>query len=339
MPKLIKYLILIIIPALLTAAGYYYYALNAPNSKSGEIKTFVIQPKQGSMVISRELKKAGLVKNWVVFELYVWAKGASSLLQPGEYDLPKNLTAKEIARILSRGAQNGALKEITLTFIEGWNNNDYAEYLNKQGFGQPEDFFAIVQKKQAWWEDYDFLQSRPLDRGLEGYLFPDTYRVYKNAAIKEIVQKMLDNFGRKLAPELRQEIAKQGKTVHEILTLASIIEKEVSLPADRKLAAGIFYRRLKNNIGLQSDATVNYITQKGAVQPSWDDTRIDSPYNTYKYKGLPPGPISHPGLDAILAAIYPAGNPYMYFLTTPAGEVIYSRTYEEHLAAKAKYLK
>lgn len=337
--KYTKYLILIIILALLTGIGYYFNTLNSSNSKSEEIKTFAIQPKQGSVAISRELKKEGLIKNWAVFELYVWSKGISSLLQPGEYDLPKNLTIKEIARILSRGARSGAFKEITLTFIEGWNNKDYAEYLNKQGFSQAEDFFEMVQKKQAWWDEYDFLTSRPLDRDLEGYLFPDTYRVYKNAAIEEIVQKMLDNFGRKLSPELRAEIKKQGKTFHEILTLASIIEKEVSTPADRKLVAGIFYKRLKNNIGLQSDATVNYITKKGAVQPSRDDTRVDNPYNTYKYKGLPPGPICHPGLDAILAAIYPASNPYMYFLTTPEGEVIYSRTYEEHLAAKEKYLK
>jgi UPF0755 protein len=337
--RYIKYLIFLTLLSLAIYGGYFLYTLNTPNSDSQAIKNFTIQPKWGSVMISQELDRAGLIKNWVVFELYVWYRGTSSQLQPGNYDLKMNLTAKELAQILTRGADAVVLKEISLTLIEGWNNNDYAEYLNKQGFGQPADFFEIIQKKQSWWDNYDFLASRPKDRDLEGYLFPDTYRVYRNATIKDIVNKMLENFGRKLTPQLRAEIEKQGKTIHEILTLASIVEKEVPTPADRKTVAGIFYKRLENNIGLQSDATLNYITKKGTVQPSYEDTRVDNPYNTYKYRGLPPGPICHPGLDAIIAAIYPAPTDYLYFLTTPEGKVIYSRTYEEHLAAKRKYLK
>jgi UPF0755 protein len=150
---------------------------------------------------------------------------------------------------------------------------------------------------------------------------------------------MLDNFNKKLTPELVTEINKQQKTVHEIITLASIIEKEVSNDNDRKLVADIFYKRLEKGIGLQSDATVNYVTGKSTTRPSAQDLAVDSPYNTYKYKGLPPGPISNPGISAILAAIYPTSNPYFYFLTTPDGKVIYSKAYQEHLQAKAQYYK
>lgn len=337
--KIIKYLILILILTIAGYGGYFFYTLNSPNTGSANIVKFTVQPKWGSMIVSQELKKAGLVRDWIVFELYIWQAGKSSSIQPGDYDLKNNYNIKEIVQILTRGAQNVEFKEVALTFIEGWNLNDYAQYLNKQGFGQAQDFLDIVQKKQSWWDNYSFLVSRPKTQDLEGYLFPDTYRVYKNATIKDIVQKMMDNFDKKLTSEIRAEITKQGKTIHEIITLASIIEKEVSAEADRKIVAGIFYKRLANNIGLQSDATVNYITGKGTVQPSLDDTKVDSLYNTYKYRGLPPGPICNPGLSAILAAVYPDKNNYLYFLTTPEGKAIYSQTYEQHLAAKRKYLK
>ncbi|MFA6322345.1 MAG: endolytic transglycosylase MltG [Candidatus Buchananbacteria bacterium] len=339
MLRLFKKIVIIILLLIVGYGAYFYYTLNVANTSSSDLVKFTIQPKWGSMVISQELKKTGLIRDWMVFEFYVWYRGTSSYLQPGEFDLKKNYTIKEIAQVLTRGAENVILKEVNLTFIEGWNNNDYAQYLAKQGFGQDSDFLNLVQKKQAWWDNFDFLGSRPKDRDLEGYLFPDTYRVYKNATIKDIVSKMLENFGKKLTPKMRNDIIKQNKSIHEILTLASIVEKEVSSEKDRKLVAGIFYKRLKINMGLQSDATLNYITNKGTVQPSIDDTKLDSLYNTYKYRGLPPGPICNPGISAIEAAIYPTVSDYLYFLTTPDGQTIYSKTYEQHLAAKRKYLK
>jgi len=149
----------------------------------------------------------------------------------------------------------------------------------------------------------------------------------------------LANFNAKLTPELRQEIVKQKKSFFEVLTLASIIEKEVSEPEDMKMVADIFYKRLKAGIALQSDATVNYATGKSLIQPTYQDLSVNSLYNTYRYPGLPPGPISNPGINALKAAIYPTPNPYYYFLTTESGQAIYSKTYEEHLINKNKYLK
>lgn len=335
--KIAKVIILILISVAIIYGVYFIYVLNTPLSEVSSEKIFTIEPKWGSVVVSQELKKQGHIRDWVVFELYIWQQGKSSLLQPGQYSLNSNYSIKKVVQVLTQKLKNEKYEEVTLTFIEGWSNKDYAEYLTKQGFGEESDFFEIIQKKQSWWDNYDFLSSRPRNLDLEGYLFPDTYRVYKTATIRSIVEKMLDNFGKKITPDLLAEIKKQGKTIHEILTLASIIEKEVPNDDERKMVADIFYKRLKNNIGLQSDATVNYITGKGTTRPSFDDTRLDNPYNTYKYRGLPPGPICNPSLSSILAAIYPTANKYYYFLTTPEGKVIYSETYNQHLAAKAKY--
>ncbi|OGY89834.1 MAG: hypothetical protein A2927_01170 [Candidatus Komeilibacteria bacterium RIFCSPLOWO2_01_FULL_45_10] len=149
---------------------------------------------------------------------------------------------------------------------------------------------------------------------------------------------MLDNFGAKLTQEMRVDIKNAGKSIFEVITLASIIEKEVRTEQDMKMVADIFNKRLEQGIALQSDATVNYVTGKGLVQPTAADIAVDNLYNTYKYRGLPPGPIANPGLKAIKAAIYPTPNQYYYFLTTAEGEVIYSQTYQEHLKNKSVYL-
>ena len=240
-----------------------------------------------------------------------------------------------MVQILHRGA--GTTKEKTLTFIEGWTNRQIAEYLSGQGFGTIQDFLSIVEKKSGWWDNYEVLFSRPKDRDLEGYLFPDTYRVYGDSAISDIIKKMLANLENKLTANLRLEIKSQDKTIHEILTLASILEKEVSTDYDRAMVADIFYKRIGVGMPLQADSTVNYVSGKSESRAAGIDLNIDNPYNTYKYNNLPPGPICNPGLSSIKAAVYPLKNNYWYFLTTPDGKVIYSETFEQHVAAKNKY--
>ena len=328
-------LILIGLIFILIGFIYYFTNLNSANSNNSAVKEFVVSSGQGSTQISHQLKDQGLIKSPLVFQFYTWRKGVSSKLQAGEYFLAENLNIKQIAQILSRGA--GVTKEKTLTFIEGWSNAQYADYLSKQGLGSPSDFLAIIQKKESWWNDYSVLNSRPLDRDLEGYLFPDTYRIYSDASLEDIVKKMLSNLENKITPELKSEIKKQGKTIHEVLTLAAVLEKEVSTDVDRKIVADIFYKRIDAGMALQADSTVNYATGKSNPRASSKDLEIDSLYNTYKYRGLPPGPICNLSISAIIAAIYPTANPYWYFLTTPSGEVIYSKTFEEHVAAKRKY--
>ena len=155
----------------------------------------------------------------------------------------------------------------------------------------------------------------------------------------EIAEKMLLNFDKKLTPQIRTEVQVRGKTVFEVVTMASLLEKEVRSKEDKELAAGVLWKRLEHGIFLQVDATVAYITDKSGTQISRADLEIDSPYNTYVYAGLPLGPISNPGMESILAALYPKENEFWYYLATPKGETLFSRTLEEHNLKKVKYLK
>lgn len=343
-----KFIILVLVIVLIVFF-YYLHLINTPNSASQEIVNFVIEPGWGSIEIAKQLESQSLIKSKNTFIFYVWWKRVNNRLLSGEYELAKNLNIKEIAKILSGGEVIG--KERKITIIEGWTAGDIGQYFEKEGMFQAEELLELVgqpgidyskhpemPKPFDFSKVYEFLADKPKNYGLEGYLFPDTYRIYRDAELISIVRKMLDNFGEKLTPEMREQIKKNNMTIYQTITLASIIEKEVAQDADRRKVASIFYKRLNAGIPLQADSTVNFITGKNVTRSSLEDTQIDNPYNTYKYRGLPPGPICNPSLSAIKAAIYPDKNDYYYFLTTPEGDVIYSRTFEEHKANKAKYL-
>ena len=172
----------------------------------------------------------------------------------------------------------------------------------------------------------------------EGFLFPDTYLVDYGASLDEIISQIESNFDSKLDPYL-EAIQEKGLSLEEIITMASLIEKEVQTKEDKEMVSGIFWKRVKAGVPLQSCASIAYIKGVPQWRYSFEDTRIESPYNTYLYYGLPPGPISNPGLDSIEAAIYPKDSLYWYYLSTLEGETIYSRTLDEHNAATAKYLR
>ena len=189
----------------------------------------------------------------------------------------------------------------------------------------------------------EILMGIPADQGLEGYLFPDTYRFRSDATSAIVAETMLLTLKRRLAENgiaiPRNLIFEGGLTLHEIITLASMVEREVRTPEDMKLVAGIFYTRMKIGMALQADSTVNYVTGKSDTAVSLEDSRVDSPYNTYQNLGLPPGPISNPGMNAILAVLEPTDSDYLYFLTTDDGDVVYAQTFDEHVANKYQYLK
>ncbi len=173
----------------------------------------------------------------------------------------------------------------------------------------------------------------------EGYLFPDTYRFYKDATPEEVIQKMKENFERKLTPEIRAEILHQKHTLADGIIMASIVEEEAQTLEDKKIIAGILWKRIKERIGLQVDATLTYLLGKTSAELTESDLRLDSPYNTYKYRGLPKGPISNPGLDTILATVYPTPSSYYYYLSDKDGVMHYAKTFEEHKQNKFKYLR
>jgi len=247
-------------------------------------------------------------------------------------------------------------EEKTIRILEGWSNREIADYLAEQGLWPAGDFLAAAGSAQIGMEggaglDFAALRQRyswlpEKTASLEGYLFPDTYRIFATSTPQEVIGKMLDNFDRKLTPEMRAEIARQGKTVQEIVTMASLIEKEAPIDnvggksEDARLIGGVFYNRLALGQALQSDATLSYVFRQAKARHAGVELEYDSPYNTYRYRGLPPGPIANSGLIAIQAAINPADTDYYYFLTpTDSRAVIYARTYEEHLRNKNKYLQ
>jgi len=326
----------------LLVSSYFVYQLVVPAGPGSELKSFTINSGQSVKEIGRNLKTADLIRSSFWFEAWVWFTNTEKRFGAGEYRLSPHTNLLNLVRLLT-GASVPA-SEITITFPEGWTSQQMADYLQSRGLTEATRFMALIKSPENFKTiltqvDNKLFASKPAASSLEGYLFPDTYRFYREATVADLVTKMLINFQHKFTPSWLASIKAQQRTVHEVVTLASIVEREVSGQPDRELVADIFWRRLKIGQGLQADSTINYITGKKTASVSLDDLKLNSPYNTYRYRGLPPGPISNPGESALRAVLYPTPNQYWYFLTTPEGKVIYSKTFEEHKAAKQKYLK
>jgi len=330
-----KKIILFFLLLLLVILGgvYIWQGIYLPiNQNSKEEVTFSIKKGEGTKEIAVNLEKEKLVRVATLFRIYTIFTGVSGKLQAGEYLISPSMTIPEIARKFV----SGNVIEEKITIVEGWNLTDIAEYLGGKGF-KKEEFLELTQKDFSG--TYDFLKDKPKSLNLEGYIFPDSYKIRKEETIEDIINKTLQNFDKKIMQELRQEIEKQNKTIFEIITMSSLLEKEVKTPEDKKIVSGILWKRLENNMPLQVDATISFITGEKPVNISIEETKIDSPYNTYKYRGLPLGPICNPGIESIIAAIYPENSDYWYYLSTPEGKTIFSKTLEEHNIAKNKYLK
>ncbi len=332
--------IIILIVLIFTASFFYWHSLNSPVDKNAGEQIFLVNSGETIEQTADDLKKDNLIKSVFYFK-YIIDRGHLNI-KAGEYLISSKLSTKEIIKILTSG--EALSQETTIRIIEGWNLKDIGGYLEKNNIVSLKDFFGLSGARLDSWKfnfsKPDFLSDAPDSANLEGYLFPDTYKIFKNAAAGEIVLKMLSNFGKKLTAEMRQEIKRQNKTIYEIITMASLVEKEVRTVDDMKIVSGIFWSRIKYGTALQADASLSYILDDKIGAHSLEDLKTDSPYNTYKYRGLPPGPIANPGLNAIKAAIYPADTEYYYFLSDPAtGKTIYSKTLAEHNMNKAKYLK
>lgn len=303
------------------------------NPFSDKESVFRVEKGQGSKEISANLENQGIVLWGPMFRAYVLLSGASRKMQAGNYSLSSTMSICEIAGKMKKGE---VIRE-KVTVIEGWNLRNIDSYLEERGIFYPQEFFNAASSSVGY-SDYDFLEDKPKDMSLEGYLFPDTYQINSGSDAKDLVSKMLDNFDEKLTPDLKAEIKKQGKTVFEVITMASLIEKEVRTREDKEMVSGIFWKRLGIGMPLESCATIAYILGVDKWQYSFNDTRTVSPYNTYLNRGLPLGPICNPGLESIKAAIYPKASSYWFYLSTKDGETIYSKTLQEHNIEKVKHL-
>lgn len=310
-----KKIIILILIILLLGAFFivsFLQEMRSPKDAGAvEEKLFLVEKGRGFSEIAENLEKQGLIKQNLYFKVYVLWQGYSRSLQAGEYLLSPSMNILQIAKKMVAGHT----ASITIIVPEGFTKKQIEERLGMELPGE----------------------------NLEGFLFPDTYQFSFSVSGEEAVKRMRDNFEKKLTQELRQEIEKQEKTIFEIITMASLIEKEVRTLEDKKLVSGILWKRLGINMPLQVDAAIAYILE--GEKWSFDQMRkeiaaarnIDSLYNTYKYRGLPLGPICNPGMESIEATVYPQESEYWYYLSTPQGETIFSRTLEEHNAARNKY--
>ncbi len=341
MKKIIKISAIFITAIFLVGmAGFAYVQnnINTPYDVQDNIKKeFVIQSGKSVQRIANNLEDENLIKKADFFKFYVWKEKLASKLQAGNYELSSAMPIAEMVDLFIGGKIKS--EETKVTIPEGFLNREIDERLADNNLIKKGEFTKFDEDNNLDLSNYEFLKDKPNNIGLQGYYFPDTYIYYKDSTIENIVQKMLDNFDNKLSQDLREEIKNQNKSIFETIILASIIEKEAGFVGDMGKVASVFQNRLDIGKALESDATINYITNSGRTQSTYDDLEIDSPYNTYKYPGLPPAPISNPGIEAIKAAIYPEKTDYFYFLTDKNKKTFFSVSYDEHLKNKSKYLK
>jgi len=299
------------------------------NPNSNETIVYTVQKGWGDEEIAKDLQKLGIIRSSYFFELYGILSLKHINLKAGEYNLSSKMSIYQIASKMARGD----IIRDSVVILEGWDIADIGKYLEEKDICYQDYFTSLA--KQDYSARFEFLKDKPKKLSLEGYLFPDTYEIAKGETCEGILDYTLENFDKKLSPVLREEIKNQKKSIFTIVTMASLIEKEVRTLEDKKIVSGILWKRLAIGMPLQLDSTVNYITGRSDPRVAIKDTQIDSPYNTYKYRGLPNGPISNPGLDSIIAAIYPTKTDYLYYLTD--GKTIFSKTFEEHQTAREKY--
>lgn len=303
-------------------------------SDQGKEVSVEIQEGDGILDIANTLKEEGLIRHPLVFYLKAKTMGASANLRFGSFTLYEGLCMEDLIRLLTTG---GAKKEeITLTIPEGYSVEKIAKKVEEAGICTEAEFLEAVQKDY----DYDFLDSVPesdeLVYRLQGFLYPDTYAIGEDMTAEDVVRVMLDQFSKKYTSEMKQKAQNLGMTTFEVITKASIVEREAKVPEERSMIAGVIENRLESNMALQMCPTALYPLTKGIYDKNtvtYEDTKIDSPYNTYQNKGLPVGPIASPGLASIEAVLNPTNHDYLFYHTNEQlkdGSHIFTKTYEEH---------
>lgn len=337
--------IVILVGVVMTGSYVFDTYLISPDDEAQTI-SFVVEEGTSVEGIAKNLEEQGIITSAFFFKVYT--KLSDSVLQAGTFEFTPGMNIRSVVRELGYAKA----EEIQVTIPEGYTLAQIGEVIVE---AMPEiestDWESVangsgsIDSPQAGRRGLadEILAGIPSDQGLEGYLFPDTYRFRSDANAATVAETMVLTLKRRLAENNiaipRNLIFEGGLTFHEMITLASIVEREVRSPEDMKIVAGIFYTRMKIGMALQADSTVNYVTGKSDSAVSLEDSRVDSPYNTYQNLGLPPGPISNPGMNAILAVLNPTDSDYLYFLTTDEGEVIYAKTFDEHVSNKYQYLK
>lgn len=337
--RVILFIIVIVIVAAVGGFGYFYFGVYGKIANPQPMQEFSVTKGESGKMIGKNLRDKGLIKNRFLFETEVWLRGSEKEFVAGNYKLPEKISIADLVKVLTTASKR---EQVIITIPEGLSNKEIAKIWEEKKMGTADDFLAkasVTDSREIIPElTYGFLALKGKGADLEGYLYPDTYYIFKDSQPEDLIKKMLDNFENK-TKDILAEVQSSGKNFHDILTLASIVEREVPKTSERPIIAGIFLKRIQIGMALQSDATVNYATGKYKLQPTHDDLQTESPYNTYKYRGLPPSPIGNPSISSIKAVLNPEQSEYLYFLSKPTGETIFSKILDEHNENKAKYLK
>jgi UPF0755 protein len=331
--RLLRYLLGIAVVLCATGAGvgiYAYTDLNRP-TKLNDTSQHLFTIKSGESVasIAARLEAEGLISSASMFRLDLKLRGAEADIQAGDFQLSPGQSPESIIQTITHLPTS---MTTAVLIPEGWRIGQIADKLAASDLIDRDRFVALTLTGTF---AYDFLPARPHGGEIEGYLFPDTYNFPQHGADREqaILDQMLANFGRRVTPDLRLAAKDRGYTLHQVITLASIVEREAQKPEERAVIAGVFYNRLAAGMTLDADPTTQYaLGHDGDWWPylRLDPHSVDNPFNTYVVRGLPPDPISNPGLAAIQAAANPAAHNYLYFVACGNGTHAFATTLEEH---------
>jgi UPF0755 protein len=325
--SIIRRLLFVLALFTLAAAGvawFVFQRVHEPYRAFTGPEQFVdIAPGTGASAIGTELANAGVVRDAPTFRAALWLSGRARDLKAGEYRFERDASPLEVIDRIARGDVYKRL----ITFREGLTIPEMAQVFEERGFG-PAGEFEKAARNAALIADLD-----PTATDLEGYLFPETYALPRGTRADELVGQMVGLFKRLYAESLRAEATAAGLSTRQVVTLASLVEKETARPEERPLVGAVYRNRLKIGMGMQADPTVIYALQRAGRYNgnlSRDDLQFDSPYNTYRYAGLPPGPIASPGLASIEAAVRPAAVSHLYFVSRNDGSHVFADTLAEH---------
>lgn len=346
----VKKILLIIVEWLLifalVGAIYFGYTIYKDYTKETVLQengavTFTIVPGDGLQSISEKAETAGLVRYKYLFLIKAVESGYMGRFQPGTYELNKGMSLADMMEIMSQVEISEVKETIRFTIPEGYSIQMMGQRLQEQGFCTAEEFYAAASRTDY---GFDFLADIPAEHGdyvLQGFLFPDTYEIYVGDGAEVIVTKMLEGFQKHLELlETRNDLSAEY-SIYDLVTMASIVEREAKLAEERPTIAGVIYNRLNINMKLQMCPTVLYVTTKGMYdvnQVLYADLEIDDPYNTYFYEGLPTGPICSPGAASLEAAAKPESHNYFFYHTDDevVGNHIFTETFQEHIDTRIK---
>jgi UPF0755 protein len=324
MKRLILAAVAIVLALVAVVAVWLLLGAEQPYKGYGADEQFVeIPPGAGPAAIGRRLTEAGVVRDEASFRVALWRSGQARRLQAGEYRFERPMSAREVIDKLARGE----VFTRPVTFPEGLTVRQMSQIYERHGVGPAADFLRAAQNVEL------VRNIDPAARDLEGYLFPNTYSLPRKTSAADLVERMVTAFRDVLTPELVERATARGLSVRELVTLASLVEKETAKPEERPVVAAVYANRLKIGMGMQCDPTVIYALERAGRYTgnlTREDLKFDSPYNTYRYAGLPPGPIASPGRASLEAAANPSDVPYIYFVSRNDGSHVFSTTLEEH---------